>query len=625
MAIFSGVTVDLSVIFTNVYIMAYLVSRIISNILIRICSMRTRMTPIKLPVWSRIMFHGISAVYAVMLLVRIEHLLGNIDIGMNVTLEDLCVQVYLCVLMFGCVEEFTATTTNRKVIKATFSSPILLAADMVQAINGTTSLKLDLLRVTLRYCVVENLLVQLIELMDKRNLRFLSSLLVESFRTFTILKIMIREENGYEFGSTFAYGQFLNFFWPATLFILTYIPYQVAKLVRWDPFENNSKIKTQKNASKLQYYMFFEGLKSTLNFTGSESVEELLVTYLNRLCNIFFFDKQSVQNEMEELQLPNKISHTYVISGYLNPIKGAPEDVIKGDVTDNDGKAPVSGVEKAFSILPFYSPLLFANVKTIKSVISWIFTKVRSFYKTTEDIESTEEKRKNDLNKVDFNSYITEKNYYKFLTKPITNAIPQPNKNVENILPLLLPEEDNSEDYVPDNDELDDDDYDENITDDNEHDDSNEDKEKSNSSRISNNDLQKELVSLITPLPEEVETLDGMTWNTSVWTRYKYRDSLNQCLTRNKYSELNPDGVLTEAFIERVSHNANKIHTHEDLEGELDLSCVICKVNTRKIVLWPCRCLAICDECRVSLGTRGFKKCACCNTNIEAYSKLNIV
>ncbi|KTA95973.1 Protein ASI3 [Nakaseomyces glabratus] len=326
---------------------------------------------------------------------------------------------------------------------------------------------------------------------------------------------MIREENGYEFGSTFAYGQFLNFFWPATLFILTYIPYQVAKLVRWDPFENNSKIKTQRNASKLQYYMFFEGLKSTLNFTGSESVEELLVTYLNRLCNIFFFDKQSVQNEMEELQLPNKISHSYVISGYLNPIKGAPEDVIKGDVTDNDGKAPVSGVEKAFSILPFYSPLLFANVKTIKSVISWIFMKVRSFYKTTEDIESTEEKRKNDLNKVDFNSYITEKNYYK--------------------------------------------------------------------------------------------------------------DSLNQCLTRNKYSELNPDGVLTEAFIERVSHNANKIHTHEDLEGELDLSCVICKVNTRKIVLWPCRCLAICDECRVSLGTRGFKKCACCNTNIEAYSKLNIV
>jgi len=44
-------------------------------------------------------------------------------------------------------------------------------------------------------------------------------------------------------------------------------------------------------------------------------------------------------------------------------------------------------------------------------------------------------------------------------------------------------------------------------------------------------------------------------------------------------------------------------------------SCVICTIEPRSIILWPCRCLALCDECRGSLAARtssGKHTCPCC-------------
>ena len=44
-------------------------------------------------------------------------------------------------------------------------------------------------------------------------------------------------------------------------------------------------------------------------------------------------------------------------------------------------------------------------------------------------------------------------------------------------------------------------------------------------------------------------------------------------------------------------------------------SCVICTIEPRSIILWPCRCLALCDECRGSLAARsssGKHMCPCC-------------
>ena len=51
--------------------------------------------------------------------------------------------------------------------------------------------------------------------------------------------------------------------------------------------------------------------------------------------------------------------------------------------------------------------------------------------------------------------------------------------------------------------------------------------------------------------------------------------------------------------------------------------CVVCKTNRRNIVLWPCKCLAICDNCRTSLALRKYDSCMCCRRKVDGYSCLN--
>ncbi|KAF2671611.1 hypothetical protein BT63DRAFT_369836 [Microthyrium microscopicum] len=50
--------------------------------------------------------------------------------------------------------------------------------------------------------------------------------------------------------------------------------------------------------------------------------------------------------------------------------------------------------------------------------------------------------------------------------------------------------------------------------------------------------------------------------------------------------------------------------------------CVVCQDAPRTILLWPCGCLTICDECRVSMATRNYVNCVCCRTQTEAFSRL---
>jgi C3HC4-type zinc finger (RING finger) protein len=50
--------------------------------------------------------------------------------------------------------------------------------------------------------------------------------------------------------------------------------------------------------------------------------------------------------------------------------------------------------------------------------------------------------------------------------------------------------------------------------------------------------------------------------------------------------------------------------------------CVVCQDAPRTVLLWPCGCLALCDECRVIMATRNFTSCVCCRTATEAFSRL---
>ncbi|KAK8235884.1 ubiquitin-protein ligase-like protein [Phyllosticta capitalensis] len=52
--------------------------------------------------------------------------------------------------------------------------------------------------------------------------------------------------------------------------------------------------------------------------------------------------------------------------------------------------------------------------------------------------------------------------------------------------------------------------------------------------------------------------------------------------------------------------------------------CVVCQASPRTILVWPCGCLSLCDECRLGLATRNFDKCVCCRSDVAAYSRLYV-
>jgi hypothetical protein len=58
--------------------------------------------------------------------------------------------------------------------------------------------------------------------------------------------------------------------------------------------------------------------------------------------------------------------------------------------------------------------------------------------------------------------------------------------------------------------------------------------------------------------------------------------------------------------------------------GESGPQCVVCQCSPRTILVWPCGCLSMCDDCRVGLAARNYTKCICCRTDIAAYSRLYV-
>lgn len=50
--------------------------------------------------------------------------------------------------------------------------------------------------------------------------------------------------------------------------------------------------------------------------------------------------------------------------------------------------------------------------------------------------------------------------------------------------------------------------------------------------------------------------------------------------------------------------------------------CVVCQSSPRTVLAWPCRCLSLCEECRVSLAMNNFGTCVCCRQEVIGFSRL---
>ncbi|KAJ2453426.1 hypothetical protein GGF42_003812 [Coemansia sp. RSA 2424] len=59
--------------------------------------------------------------------------------------------------------------------------------------------------------------------------------------------------------------------------------------------------------------------------------------------------------------------------------------------------------------------------------------------------------------------------------------------------------------------------------------------------------------------------------------------------------------------------------------GEDCVYCVVCWKSPRCIMLRPCRCLCLCNECRAALALRDFDHCPCCRRTVVGYSRVYAV
>ena len=50
--------------------------------------------------------------------------------------------------------------------------------------------------------------------------------------------------------------------------------------------------------------------------------------------------------------------------------------------------------------------------------------------------------------------------------------------------------------------------------------------------------------------------------------------------------------------------------------------CVVCQSSPRIVLAWPCRCLSLCEDCRVSLAMNNFGTCVCCRQEVVGFSRL---
>ncbi len=52
--------------------------------------------------------------------------------------------------------------------------------------------------------------------------------------------------------------------------------------------------------------------------------------------------------------------------------------------------------------------------------------------------------------------------------------------------------------------------------------------------------------------------------------------------------------------------------------------CVVCQTSPRTILVWPCRCLSLCEDCRVSLAMNNFGSCVCCRRDVLGFSRIYV-
>ncbi|KAL2849553.1 hypothetical protein BJY01DRAFT_142218 [Aspergillus pseudoustus] len=96
--------------------------------------------------------------------------------------------------------------------------------------------------------------------------------------------------------------------------------------------------------------------------------------------------------------------------------------------------------------------------------------------------------------------------------------------------------------------------------------------------------------------------------------------------TTQEESEILEKLILTKRLSPSATSNSSpQEQTWESGASGLGTSgppCVVCQTNSRSIIVWPCRCLCICEDCRVSLAMNNFGSCVTCRQEVGGFVRL---
>lgn len=101
-------------------------------------------------------------------------------------------------------------------------------------------------------------------------------------------------------------------------------------------------------------------------------------------------------------------------------------------------------------------------------------------------------------------------------------------------------------------------------------------------------------------------------------------------LTRRRYNALSKRQPSTDPFAAVAASRraeVTKVSGGDEWDEERRRACVVCMTQHRDVILWPCRCLLMCNDCRDSLAARLSAKdhvCPNCRTKVEGYSRIYV-
>lgn len=95
--------------------------------------------------------------------------------------------------------------------------------------------------------------------------------------------------------------------------------------------------------------------------------------------------------------------------------------------------------------------------------------------------------------------------------------------------------------------------------------------------------------------------------------------------TPDEESEMLENLILsrrTESSTPSTEPNGQSWETGASGLGPDGPPCVVCQTSPRSIIAWPCRCLCVCEECRVSLAMNNFGSCVTCRQEVAGFMRL---